>query len=148
MSSRDTFHNRHILRELNAAIRFTPAPLVVADRTKSFLNSLPNSTNGDGTTLAEFVANLPLHTIRDTTIEHMLSSDVLDVIGERDRLARLKEDAVAEQDFIVAKQFLDQEKEVLAEVKRLVPDPVLIEPAHIVTLLQALGFDGELTPIA
>lgn len=125
-------------------IRFTRAPLAVATETKAYLNSLPNLETTDGKELAEFLAKLPLYSIRTTTIEQLLSRDIVELLNELDRLAKLKEDAVAEQEFPLAKQHLNAERAVLAELSCLVPTPISIKPVHVVAILRTLGFDGDL----
>ena len=71
------------------SIRYTSAPVITSDETRSFVRQMPDSCDSNGRKLSGFLLAL-LYTIRDGMIELLLSEKSLALIAEHDELALQK----------------------------------------------------------
>ncbi len=132
-----------IVSELDA-IRYTHAPVSVPAYTIYFASTMTDRVPSDGSSLFLFLSSLKLHSLRDGILRLLLNNEARRLLTQHDELARLKENAVAEQQFELAARKRDAQCVLLAQLNRLLPSPAEVHPIHILNVIRNLGFDGPL----
>ncbi len=139
----NNYVSSYLLWELDM-IRLTPAPVMLPAYTTIYVRSLSDVTSSAGQRLSEFLSRLPLYAVRDGMIRQVLSEEARQLFTQLDQLASQKQTAIEEHQFELAARFRDEQYELLAKLKRLVLNPIPIQPGHIIQLLRELGFNGAL----
>ncbi len=91
-----------------------------------------------------FLSSLKPYSLRDGILQLLLNNEARRLLTQHEELERLKENAVAEQQFELAARQRDAQCELLAQLNRLVPSPTAVLPIHILNVIRDLGFDGPL----
>lgn len=118
-------------------------PASVPVGTIAFLHHLNNTCGGSDHPLYRFLVS---ECVRDSFVDQVVASVVLpDAVGmlqEIDSIQQSIENAVAAQDFPLAKKLLDQRRSL--EVQLREQRQVEISPEHIIDAIRRLGYDGEI----
>jgi UvrB/uvrC motif. len=123
----------------------TTQPLRVPVLTIRFLHLLGRQCDHSTKPLGRFLLLIPHSRLVDEIGRLLLPSEFWESRAERERLQRLKEEAVANQEWERAAAIRDQGYSLLDRLRQMSEGNTIdVQPDHILQAIANLGFDGEI----
>ena len=148
-NDRHPFAVNSLLRSLRRLENFFRIPVVIRPDTKDFVDSLLALCDTTDKPLFDFVLRLPSDALENELLKIAIPAERVQLLftlsDEHERLAREKENAVADQNFKLGAECRDKQYEINDTIAELVPEPINISPEHLTAALRSLGFDGDLS---
>lgn len=135
-----------LLRSLRRLQDSSHIPVVVVpNETNQFVHSLLPLCDTPDKPLFNFVIHLPSDSLETELLKTAIDQQLLTLRNEHDRLALEKEEAVVNQDFVLAAECRDKQGEIVETINDMAPNPIQITSSHLAVALKSLGFDGDVT---
>jgi hypothetical protein len=144
----DWFAVNSMLRSLEWLERFSHIPFKISEEANEYVVSLAPLCSTPETPLSDFILRLPLYAlqneVRDLAIPQQNRKLLIHLGDEHDKLAKEKENAVANQNFDTAARFRDKQLELDKTISELLQGPIVVASQHVSSAIRRLGFAGNL----